>query len=66
MSEKIKRCTAVIFKRDAYRYTGGKRGFQLHYTETQCSHRAVVGSRCRKHPIERGFGEYRNAKEFKD
>lgn len=43
-------CSEIIFVRDTYRYTGrGKSGFEMHYTERQCSRRAYKGGYCRQH-----------------
>lgn len=68
MSEqKIPRCTATVWRREQYRYTGrSKSGFEMHYESHQCGNRAIAGGRCRRHPRGYGFSDYRDAKEFKD
>lgn len=65
--QKIPRCRASILKADTYRYTGrGIGGFEMHYREQQCSFRAAENGRCRKHPAEKGFVDYRSPMKFKD
>ncbi len=64
--KKIKRCQALIFKRDTYRRTGGGRtGFEMHYSKEQCSHAAKFGVWCGKHK-DGSFMECSFAREFKD
>jgi hypothetical protein len=49
MSEQ-QRCEAVVWKRDTYRYVGGRHRFKLHYTKSQCSRRATCpDGLCRQH-----------------
>lgn len=45
------RCDAVVYKRDAFRYTGrSKNGFEMHYTKDQCSRRATCPDGfCKQH-----------------
>lgn len=46
------RCTAAIYKRDTYRYSGrGKSGFTMHYKCQQCTHAAKKNGFCGKHQI---------------
>lgn len=59
-----KRCKATIYKRDTYRYTGRvKSGFEMHYTEEQCSRRSVQDSRCWQH-LDRWLTESPFAEEY--
>lgn len=54
------RCTAVIYKRDTYRYTGrGENGFELHYVTKRCARRAVCDGRCRQHNDRVKFMDYK-------
>ena len=44
------RCCAAVWKRDTYRYTGrGVNGFEMHYTEKRCEHKATHGLFCWQH-----------------
>lgn len=45
------RCTAIVYERDEYRYTGGgSSGFTMHYSQTQCSREALIGrDKCWQH-----------------
>ncbi len=48
------RCTACVYRRDTYRRTGrGATGFTMHYTEGQCTRKAIIRMgerpRCRGH-----------------
>lgn len=52
MDDKISRklrCIALVWKRDTYRYTGGKLRFEMHHTKAQCSRAACDGRLCRQH-----------------
>ncbi len=43
-------CKATVYVRDTYRRTGrGPTGFEMHYTQRQCSRRAVEAGYCRQH-----------------
>lgn len=43
-------CQATIYKRDTYRRTGrGKYGFEMHYTEQQCSRKPKYDGYCWQH-----------------
>ena len=49
MTEQV-RCSAHVYKRDEYRYTGGgSSGFTMHYSKEQCSRKAVEGGLCWQH-----------------
>lgn len=53
------RCSAAIYKRDTYRYTGrSKSGFEMHYNRQQCSRKATKDGRCWQHPEDAGFRDY--------
>lgn len=44
------RCRAVVYRKDTYRYTGGKKRFEMHYQKGQCKKNAIEGSDlCRQH-----------------
>jgi hypothetical protein len=44
------RCRAMVLKRDTYRYTGRtKSGFELHYSEEQCSRCPGPSGYCWQH-----------------
>jgi hypothetical protein len=59
------RCQALIFKRDTYRYTGcGKSGFEMHYSEEQCSRAAKVGDLCKQHSFRPSISRCKWAREF--
>lgn len=42
-------CAAQVWKRDTYRYTGGKHRFSMHYLRSQCSRTATKGDWCWQH-----------------
>jgi hypothetical protein len=56
MSEE--RCSAQIWVKDTYRYTGGKNRFAMHYDRKRCSRRASADGRCWQHPRDHGFVDY--------
>lgn len=43
------RCKAAVYKRDTYRYCGGRPRFKLYYTRTQCSREARASGFCAQH-----------------
>lgn len=43
------RCQAKVFKRDTYRYCGGRQRFKMHYTQWQCARSADAGGYCWQH-----------------
>ena len=53
-------CDYRVYRRDTYRYTGGKHHFALHYTEGTCRRKAVVvgkgGKWCKQHGGWKGLG----------
>lgn len=57
----MKRCTALVYKRDRYRRTGrSKGGFEMHYTEKQCERQAKYfdGNLCWQHLKEEIAGRF--------
>ncbi|MBU2559228.1 MAG: hypothetical protein KJ578_15735 [Bacteroidetes bacterium] len=53
METKKLRCRVHIYKKDCLRRTGrGKSGFEMHYTEQQCSRKASKDNRCKQHQDE--------------
>lgn len=48
-------CRRAIYKRDCLRRTGrSKSGFQMHYTNCQCSRKAKIKGYCTQHARELG------------
>jgi len=43
------KCKAAVYKRDTYRYCGGKQRFKMHYTRYQCSRGAGASGFCTQH-----------------
>lgn len=50
------RCAATVYRRDTYRYTGGRGGFRLHYNRGRCVFKAGPG---RKHCGRHAYMEVR-------
>ena len=47
---RVRQCKVRVYKRDTYRYSGGKMQFKLHYTQQRCSRKAMEPSGyCRQH-----------------
>jgi hypothetical protein len=42
----LPRCQIAVYKRDTYRYAGGRARFRMHYVRAQCSRPAVDGRDC--------------------
>ena len=46
----VARCMAKVWKRDTYRRTGrGKSGFEMHFSECQCTRNARATGYCWQH-----------------
>ena len=55
--KKEERCRATVWRRDCYRRTGrGSSGFEMHYSEGQCSRRRKGGEFCGLHQKKKDQG----------
>ena len=52
------RCGAMVFRKDTFRYTGGKRRFAMHYARGRCDRRAVENGLCRQHATMESQGRF--------
>jgi hypothetical protein len=51
-------CQATVYKRDTYRYTGGKRRYKMHYTRDRCCRRACKDGWCWQHAGMKGLSRW--------